>query len=289
MFGGADLHSHSTWSDGRDTPAQLAGKAVSAGLSVLALSDHDTLQGIAGFEEACARAGLVAVPAVELSARHRGEDAHVLGLFVDPAHEGFRERLSGFRRERARRGEGMVARLSALGYPVDLEAILRAVGSGSFGRPHVARALVEAKHVAGEDEAFTRFLERGGPAWLPKPKWEMVEAISSIRAAGGLAVLAHPFWHHDPEGVIRQGREAGLDGLEVSHSDHTGADEARFRGLARSLGLLPTAGSDHHGAPDGRRPVGCRRLGKDEWGALAEAAAARRAAAYRPALDLGPR
>src|SRR5512140_3544276 len=202
MFGGADLHSHSTWSDGRDTPAQLAAKAVAAGLSVLALSDHDTLQGIPEFEEACARSGLVAVPAVELSARHGEEDAHVLGLFVDPGHEAFRDRLSHFRRERARRGEGMVARLAALGYAVDLDAIRRVVGSGSFGRPHIARALVGARLVADEDEAFARFLEKGAPAWLPKPKWEMAEAISAIREAGGLAVLAHPFGHGDPESVI---------------------------------------------------------------------------------------
>jgi 3',5'-nucleoside bisphosphate phosphatase len=289
MFGGADLHSHSTWSDGRDTPAQLAGKAVTAGLSVLALSDHDTLQGIPEFEEACARAGVVAVPAVELSTRHGEEDAHVLGLFVDPDHEAFREHLSGFRRERVRRGEGMAARLAELGYPVDLEAIRRVVGSGSFGRPHIARALVEARLVADEDEAFARFLERGGPAWLPKPKWKMLDAISAIRAAGGLAVLAHPFWHDDPEGVIREGFEAGLDGLEVSHSDHVEADEIRFRDLARSLGLLATAGSDHHGAPGGQRPLGCRRLQVEEWALLAEAAAARREAAGRPALDLQPR
>lgn len=289
MFGGADLHSHSTWSDGRDTPAQLAGKAFAAGLSVLALSDHDTLQGIPDFEEACAGTGLVVVPAVELSARHGAEDAHVLGLFVDPDHEGFRERLSDFRRERVRRGEAMVARLAELGCPVDLEAIQRVVGSGSFGRPHIARALVGARFVADEDEAFARFLERGGPAWLPKPKLAMADAISAIRAAGGLAVLAHPFWHDDPERVIREGHAAGLDGLEVSHSDHADADEARFRDLAGRLGLLATAGSDHHGGSDGRRPVGCRRLREEEWAALAEAAAARRGAVGRPALDLGPR
>ena len=288
MFGGADLHSHSTWSDGRDTPGQLAGKGVSAGLSALALSDHDTLQGIPEFEEACARAGLVAVPGVELSARHGKEAAHVLGLFVDPEHEGFRERLSGFRTERVRRGEGMAARLAILGCPVDLEEIRLVVGKGSFGRPHLARALVAGGFVADEDEAFKRFLARGGPAWLPKPKWEMVEAIAAIRAAGGLAVLAHPYWHDDPETVIRQGREAGLDGLEVSHSDHAEEDEARFRGLAGSLGLLSTAGSDHHGSPDGRRPVGCRRLREEEWGVLRKAAAARRAEAGRPPLDLGP-
>ncbi len=289
MFGGADLHSHSTWSDGRDTPAQLAGKAVAAGLSVLALSDHDTLQGIPEFEEACAQEAVFAVPAVELSARRGEEDAHVLGLFVDPDHEGFQEHLSGFRRERIRRGEGMAARLADLGYPVDLEAIRRVVGSGSFGRPHIARALVEARFVADEDEAFARFLKRGGPAWLPKPKWTMLDAISAIRAAGGLAILAHPFWHDDPDAVIREAYEAGLDGIEVSHSDHVDADETRFRGLARNLNLLATAGSDHHGAPGGQRPLGCRRLQEEEWTALAEAAAARRGAAGRPALDIGRR
>jgi predicted metal-dependent phosphoesterase TrpH len=287
-FGGADLHCHSSWSDGRDTPEELAAKAAAAGLSVLALSDHDTLQGIPDFEAACARMGLVAVPAVELSSLHGDEDTHVLGLFVDPGHEAFRERLSGFRAERSRRGEGMAARLEALGCPVDLESILRVVGPGSFGRPHLARALVQARHVADEDEAFARFLAFGGPAYLPKPKWEMAAAISAIRAAGGLAVLAHPVWHDDPERVVREGREAGLDGLEVSHSDHSDQDEVRFRALAGRLGLLMTAGSDHHGAADGRRPLGCRRLPEAEWAALAEAGEARRREAGRPLLGFGP-
>jgi predicted metal-dependent phosphoesterase TrpH len=231
----------------------------------------------------------VAVPAVELSARHGKEDAHVLGLFVDPSHEGFRERLARFRDERATRGEEMVSRLSALGYPVDLAAIRGVVGDGSFGRPHVARALVAAGHVADEDEAFGRFLARGGPAWLPKPKWVMVEAIAAIRAAGGLAVLAHPHWHDDPERVIREGTEAGLDGIEAGHSDHDAEEESRFRALGRELGLLATAGSDHHGAADGRRPLGCRRLREEDWTPLVEAAAARRLAAGRPPLAFGPR
>jgi predicted metal-dependent phosphoesterase TrpH len=288
MFGGADLHSHSTWSDGRDTPFELAGKGAAAGLSVLALSDHDTLQGVPDFEAACAGAGVAAVAAVELSARHGEEDAHVLGLFVDPAHGGFRDRLALFRTQRVARGEAMVSRLSALGFPVDLEAIRRVVGAGSFGRPHVARALVEARHVVDEDEAFSRFLERGRAAWMPKPKWVMVDAIEAIRAAGGLAVLAHPHWHDDPERVIRDGTEAGLDGLEVAHSDHDPEEERRFRALARDMGLLSTAGSDHHGSPDGRRPVGCRRLQEAEWSPLLEAAVARRSAAGRRPLSLRP-
>ena len=289
MFGGADLHSHSTWSDGRDTPASLAAKASTAGLSALALSDHDTLQGVPEFEEACAWAGLLAVPAVELSARHGEEDAHVLGLFVDPSHEGLGDRLADFRIRRAARGEAMVSRLGDLGYPVGLEAIRRVVGGGSFGRPHVARALVEAGHVTDEDEAFVRFLERGGPAYLPKAKWDMVEAIAAIRAAGGLAVLAHPHWHDDPERVIRDGAEAGLDGVEAGHSDHDAEEESRFRKLALALGLLSTAGSDHHGTPDGLRPLGCRRLRESDWIPLVHAAAERRSAAGRPPLAFGPR
>ena len=289
MFGGADLHSHSTWSDGRDTPDQLAAKAASAGLSVLALSDHDSLQGLPEFEEACRRAGVVPVPAVELSAQHESEQAHVLGLFVDPTHDLFRERLARFRSDRAVRGEKMVALLSDLGVPVDVAAIRREVGEGSFGRPHVARALVSAGHVADEDEAFDRFLDKGGPAYVPKPKWVMVDAIAAIREAGGLSVLAHPHWHRDADRVIRDGAAAGLDGIEVGHSDHDEAAETRFRAAARAFDLLPTAGSDHHGGPEGRRPLGCRRLREDEWEALASAAAARRVVSERPPLDLGAR
>jgi predicted metal-dependent phosphoesterase TrpH len=289
MFGGADLHSHSTWSDGRDAPAVLASRGAAAGLSALALSDHDALRGIPDFEAACRGTGLVPVPGVELSARHAGEDAHVLGLFVDAANEGLASRLSQFRVDRVRRGEAMVERLAALGYPVDLDAIRRVVGEGSFGRPHIARAMVGSRHVADEDEAFARFLAKGGPAWLPKPKWGLGEAIGAVRAAGGLAVLAHPVWHRDPEATIRAARDAGLDGLEVRHSDHAPADEARFRDIAAGLGLFPTAGSDSHGSQEGQKQVGACRLGQEDWENLVAAAAERRAEAGLPPPDLRPR
>jgi predicted metal-dependent phosphoesterase TrpH len=288
MFGGADLHSHSKWSDGLDTPRGLVRKALAAGLSAIALSDHDTVQGVNEFENACCGSGLIPVPSVELSTRSGGDGVHLLGLFIDPSFEPFRSQLERFQVGRAERGEEMVRLLSSLGVSVDLAGIRRTVGDGSFGRPHIARAMVECHAVATEDEAFSRFLGRGGPAWIPKPKWEVPEAIEAIRAAGGLSVIAHPITLKDPHAVLLAGEKAGLDGLEVSHSDQSESDEKTFRLLASRLDLLVTAGSDHHGL-NGKRTLGGRRLTREDWELLCDAAQAARRAAGRAPVDLSPR
>ena len=284
-FGGADLHAHSTWSDGQDTPRELVRKGVAAGLSALALSDHDGTLGLGEFEEGCREAGLTAVPGVELSAQHRGEDAHLLGLFIDAAEEGLSSSLEVFRRERERRGDAMIERLSDLGFPVDAEAVRRGV-EGAFGRPHLARAMVAHRYVESEEEAFDRFLRKGGPAWVPKPKWELTTAISAVHRAGGLAVLAHPVWHADPESVVREAKRAGLDGLEVWHSDHDRETAEKMAELAARYGLLRSAGSDCHGDPD-RRPVGWCRLQEEDWRRLLEAARETWAASGRTPVGPG--
>src|SRR5258706_9606808 len=140
--GGADLHCHSTFSDGVETPTQLVARAGEAGLSVLALSDHDAIHGLPEFEAAAKGTGLVTVTATELSTRCDGDDVHVLGLFVDPGEPAFTARLAAFREDRDRRGEAMVEKLAAVGLPLDLAEIRAVVGEGAFGRPHIARAMV---------------------------------------------------------------------------------------------------------------------------------------------------
>jgi predicted metal-dependent phosphoesterase TrpH len=288
-FAGADLHSHSVFSDGVETPAGLVTMALKAGLSAFALSDHDAVHGFPQFEAAALGTGLVTVAATELSSRCDGEDVHVLGLFVDPGEPGLSARLAEMRRDRNIRAEAMVEKLATLGMPLDLAQIRRVVGDGAFGRPHVARAMVAAGYVANVEEAFEKYLAKGKPGYVPKPKWTLGEAIAAIRRAGGLAVVAHPIWYADPEKIVAQGCEAGLDGLEVLHSDHDGAATGKFARLADRFRLLRSAGSDFHASGEGRKEVGACRLGAEEWERLVSAATRRREDAGRPPLDLTPR
>jgi predicted metal-dependent phosphoesterase TrpH len=286
-FGGADLHFHSTFSDGVETPRELVARALGAGLSVAALTDHDAVHGVAAFEAAAAGTGLVACGGAELSVDEDGEDVHLLGLFLDPLEPVLVSRLAHFRAVRDRRGEAMALKLASLGVELDLAALRARVGDGAFGRPHVARALVAKGVVASVEEAFERYLGEGAPAFVPKAKWGLSEAIATVRAAGGLAVLAHPVWYGDVPGLLRRGRDLGLDGVEVYHPDNDGR-EGELLGAAGELGLLVTAGSDFH-APAGGRNLGERRLGEPHWQRLASAAEARRREAGRADLDLSPR
>jgi predicted metal-dependent phosphoesterase TrpH len=287
-FRGADLHCHSTFSDGVETPTQLIARAGEAGLSVLALSDHDALHGLPEFEAAAKGTGLVTVPATELSTRCDGDDVHVLGLFVDPDEPAFTARLAAFREDRDRRGEAMVEKLAAIGLPLDIAEIRAVVGEGAFGRPHIARAMVAKGYVKTLNEAFDDYLTKGKPGYVGKAKWSLEEAIASIHGAGGVAVIAHPVWYRDPEKVVTIGLTAGLDGIEVFHIDQEGK-ENEFGKLAERHGLLKSAGSDYHGPPEGRKRVGACRLDEEGWNRLVLAGSKRRAAAGRPLLDLSPR
>lgn len=286
-FGGADLHFHSTFSDGVESPPRLVQLAVAAGLSVAVLTDHDAVHGVPAFLAAAVGTGLVAGGGVELSVEEGGEDVHLLGLLLDPEEPALVERLAGIREVRNRRGEAMVALLAKLGVVLDLEAIRAEVGAGAFGRPHVARALVASGVVKSVGEAFDRFLGPGGPAYVPKAKWGLAEAIGAVRRAGGLAVLAHPVWYRNPEDLLLRGRGFGLDGVEVYHPDNDGR-EAEFASAADEFGLLRTAGSDFHSSAEGGRSLGARRLAEPLWERVAQAATARRREAGRPELDLSP-
>lgn len=286
-FGGADLHFHSTASDGVESPETLAALAAAAGLSVAVLTDHDAVHGVPAFVAAARGTGLVAAGGAELSVDEAGQDVHLLGLFVDPDEPRLVSRLAELREVREGRAGRMVERLAALGIELDLERLRAEVGDAAFGRPHVARALVAAGAVASVEEAFERYLGDGAPAFVPKAKWSLGEAIASVRAAGGLAVLAHPVWYRDVPVLLRKGRALGLDGVEVFHPDNEGREQ-ELLSEADALGLLVSGGSDFH-SPAYGCPVGGRRVGRPHWERLAEAAAARRRDAGRPALDLAPR
>jgi predicted metal-dependent phosphoesterase TrpH len=288
-FGGADLHCHSTFSDGVEPPGALVTRALDAGLSVLALSDHDALHGLPEFEAAAKGTGLVPVAGTELSTRCDGEDVHLLGLFVDPEDPALTSRLATFREDRDKRGEQMVEKLAAAGLPLDIAQIRAVVGEGAFGRPHIARAMMAKGYVATFDEAFDKWLTKGKPGYVPKPKWPLEDAIAAVRAAGGVSVIAHPIWYADPEKVVSIGKSAGLDGLEVIHIDQEGAKQSEFARMADRFDLLRSAGSDYHGPPEGRKRVGTCRLDEDAWNRLVARAEVRRKEAGRAPVDLSPR
>ena len=242
-----DLHTHSTASDGLLEPIDLVEAAHAAGLAAIALTDHDTTAGIAAATVAGERLGLKVIPGVELSARYGNDEAHILGFFIDPASHALQGELSAYRVVRLARMEQMVAKLAAIGKPVDLARVREIAGPGAVGRPHLATAMIEAGHVDNMRGAFDRFLGYGRPAYVPKPDLAPAEAIAVIRAAGGVPVLAHPFSTGDPARLLPQLRAAGLLGMEVWYGEYTPEQRGELHALAIGLGLIATGGSDFHG------------------------------------------
>lgn len=251
-----DLHTHTTVSDGTETPAELVGTAVAAGVTVLALTDHDTTAGWA--EAAAARPpGLTLVRGAEFSTESddghgRTVTAHLLGYLFRPDDRAIldeQERIRGARLERVRKMGDLMA---AGGLPIDGGSLVaRIPADSSAGRPHIGRALVEAGVVSSVSEAFEQILRKDGPYYVEKDNTPIATAIAMIHAAGGVAVFAHPFARRKgpcvDASVIRELAEQGLDGVEVDHPDHAADDRAALRGIARGTGLLVTGSSDYHG------------------------------------------
>jgi len=246
-----DLHVHSTFSDGALPPEALVEAAVRAGLGGMALTDHDTLDGIPSFlSAAAAHPGFRAIAGVEVSVAHEHGPLHILAYFVSPGGP-LEPRLAEIRRGREERNASLFRRLEELGIPVDPDEVARTARGGLIARPHFARAMVERGWVASRDEAFERYLARGRPAYVDRFRYPAAEMIAAIRAGGGVTVLAHP-------GLLRcEGRRlaetieelagAGLGGLEVWHSRHAAEKTRRLLRMARRFDLVPTGGSDYHG------------------------------------------
>lgn len=244
-----DLHAHTLYSDGLLTPEAVVAHAVERSLAALAITDHDSVEGIEAARLAAGSA-LELVPGIEVSSSLDGQDLHILGYYIDPGDPELTEALARFREERLRRALSMVERLAALGAPVDFEDVIDLAGPGVVGRPHVAEALLRAGHVETADEAFRRFIGAHGEAFVPRPAFRPERAIALIHAAGGVSVLAHP-GSSILDLVIEQLAGGGLRGIEVWHPQHGAAAVRRFHALARRLGLLETGGSDYHGWPRG--------------------------------------
>jgi 3',5'-nucleoside bisphosphate phosphatase len=260
---GYDLHTHSTFSDGTLEPEQVVELAAARDLVGIALTDHDTTDGVERARRAGRARGLVVLTGCELSAEHAGHPVHVLGYQFDPAEPAFAARRAWIRQGRVTRARRMVERLRDLGAPVEYARVEELAGAGSVGRPHIARALVEAGVVADVAGAFSAdWIGTGGRAYVAKAAVTPVEAVELVHGGGGVAVLAHPSVHAGaqavPEPVIRTMAAAGLDGLEADHPDQPPADRARWRALAAELGLEVTGASDCHGALYGYRMGVCR-------------------------------
>jgi len=258
-----DLHTHSAVSDGTDTPAELVEKARAVGLDVVALTDHDTFDGLDEAAAAGERVGIQVVRGMELSCSRHGSSVHVLAYGADPASTGLAAEMALVRDGRLGRLAGVLAKLAALGVPVSEAEVMAQVGtSPSIGRPHIADALIEAGHVRDRQEAFDRFLADGGPAHVHRYTIEVERGIDLVHKAGGIAVIAHP-WGRGRERLLPASaiqalvRDHGLDGIEVDHQDHDADIRRRLHTLADSLGLLATGSSDYHGTGKLDHDLGC--------------------------------
>jgi predicted metal-dependent phosphoesterase TrpH len=250
-----DLHTHSTASDGTDTPAELVRNAAHAGLDVVALTDHDTVAGHAEAATALRQLDtpLTLVTGAELSCRLAGTSLHMLAFLFDPDEPQFARERELVRDDRVPRARSMVAKLRELGVPISWEQVARIAAGGAVGRPHVASALVELGVVGSVSEAFTEeWLADGGRAYADKHELDPFEVIRLVKGAGGVTVFAHPAavkrGETVPATAIAELAAAGLDGIEVDHMDHDEATRARLRSLAEELGLLITGSSDYHGS-----------------------------------------
>lgn len=274
--GGADLQLHSSASDGSDSPSEVVRRAVAVGLATIALTDHDTMAGLPEAREAARDAGIELIPAVELSALDGRRQIDILGYGMDPDDEVFGAELARIRGGRLGRAWDMVEQLNALGYEVSWERVQELAGSENVGRPHVARAMVEAGVVPTIADAFTlEFIADGGRCYVERVKISPAQAIARISAAGGVAVAAHPGRTGLSDDDVATLARAGLAGLEVFYPQHDAATTARFAALAALHGLLVTGGSDDHGHVNEGRRMGTIRLADHHVEALRLAIAAR--------------
>ncbi|MEW6659290.1 MAG: PHP domain-containing protein [Thermodesulfobacteriota bacterium] len=247
-----DLHTHSTASDGSLRPGEVVRLAKEAGLKALALTDHDTTDGLAEAMAAGEKLGVEVIPGVEISAQFTDDTMHILGYFIDFASGKLAERLEVLKQARKERNPKIVAKLNALGLPITMEQVERLSGGGQVGRPHIARALLESGYVGTMQQAFDIYLKNGGKAYVEKYRFPPKEALDMIREAGGVPVLAHPFTLEMGSAaalkeVLLDLQAKGLAGIEIFYADHSPEQEAMYLKLARELGLLITGGSDFHG------------------------------------------
>ena len=258
-----DLHLHTTHSDGSFSTAEVMAFAKQAGLTALAITDHDIVDGIPEATAIGKELGIEVVPGVEISSRLGESELHILGYFMQWTDPQLAQRLKTLRDSRHLRNPKIVQRLNELGIPITYEEVRALAGTESVGRPHIARLLMEKKFVTSAKEAFDRYLANGRPAFVDRELPEPAEAVRWIREAGGVPVLAHPTWvRTSAEGLrvlMRELKAAGLGGIEVHYSTHTPSQTTEYLDLATQCDLLVTGGSDFHGVTKPDIEVGIGR------------------------------
>ncbi len=243
-----DLHIHSTASDGRLSPADIVNRAVERGLTVIALADHDTVDGIVpALTAAKAFPQLKVIPCVEVSTDVPSGEVHVLGYFIDYTDPELAAKLERMRHSRRERAQGMIAKLRDLGIRIEWQRVQEIAGSGAIGRPHIAQALLEKGYIASIKEAFTKYISRDGPAYVEREKMTPVEAVELILKANGLPVLAHPLTVSDPESMVIELKAGGLVGIEAYYNGYTADEINKLVSLANRHNLITSGGSDYHG------------------------------------------
>ncbi len=253
----ADLHTHTQASDGMNPSAQNVKLAAEAGLSAIAITDHDTVAGVAEALDAAQEHGITVVPGVEISTMENGKSIHILGYYIDIKNAALLERLEGLRRIRDERNELILAKLRDLGIQITIEDVLAQLGrellpDESIGRPHMADTLVAKGYVSDMREAFDKYLADGAAAYVSQQRVAPDEAVEWILEAGGVPVMAHPGIYGDDDLVAHIFDHSKLVGIEVYHSDHSPEDEQRYLKLAEQRGLIVTGGSDYHGERQGK-------------------------------------
>ncbi len=254
-----DLHVHTSASDGRYSPAEVVARAVKAGISCLAITDHDTVDGIApALEAACAFPKLTVIPGVEINTDVASGEAHILGYFIDYNNQMLLERLREMRESRHDRAKKMIAKLEALGMPLSWERVVEIAGNDSIGRPHIALALLEKGYIASFKEAFDQYFgKKGHPAYVERTRLTPGEACELIIQAEGVPVLAHPFTLADPETMVVELLKTGLAGIEVYYGTYPVTQISRLLDMARKYALIATGGSDFHGLDEANEtPMG---------------------------------
>jgi predicted metal-dependent phosphoesterase TrpH len=255
--GKADLHIHSTASDGKLAPADVVLEAGRRGLSFIALADHDNVDGIASaLAAAAAFPQLKVIPAIEISTDVPQGEVHLLGYFIDYTNAEFNATLAGFKNSRIQRGQKILAKLEKLGLHLDWQRVKEIAGGSTIGRPHIAQALLEKGYVTSFKEAFNEYLAHNRPAYVERDKMSPKEAIELIIKAEGLPVLAHPLTFPEPEALIAELKAVGLVGLEAYYNGYTPEEVSRLLKLADKYQLIATGGSDYHGIEDTETAIG---------------------------------
>jgi len=245
MQGKADLHTHTTHSDGSSSPEELIKKASKAGIDVISITDHDNIKGFKEAFEKGKELGVEVIPGVEISSEISNREIHILGYFFDPDNLELERYLNFFREERIKRAGRIVNKLMNLGFEIYLDDVLKKAGHSSVGRPHIAQVMLERGIVSSYYEAFNKYIGNGLPAYEKKVHFSPESAFRIINDAGGLSFIAHP--GNIPENLLKELIDSGMDGIEVTHPSHSRMQQKFYRGIVNSYFLLECGGSDYHG------------------------------------------